>query len=165
MAQTKKPNRRGAPDAIAKRRAARALNQLFSASKAAPTIDKRTLKRKKRLIDELKQGKGGEPLKALDVLGHVTELLTLGETLPSIRKLKPKLPPSPSVENGEAALLAEVQALYGFDTRAWKVLGVDIEKIGASPAAEKADKPRRGRASRTAKKKASRPKSRTRAPE
>ena len=144
MAATKKTNR-GSPEAIAKRRAARALNSLFSASAAEPAIDKRTLKRKTRMLRELKEGKGGEPLKALDVLQHVTELLTLGETVPSIRRLKPKLPPTPKVENGEGELLADVQSLYGFDPRAWKVLGVDIEKVGTSAQPEKpAPKRKRG---------------------
>lgn len=122
-------------------------------------IDKRTLRRKQRLIEELKTGKGGEPLKALDVLGYVTELLTLGETLRSIRKLKPKLPPSPSAENGNATLLAEVQTLYGFDPRAWKVLGVDIETIANPP---KAEKPPAKRARGPGKKKAKRSKARAR---
>ncbi|MCA9610533.1 MAG: hypothetical protein KC619_33285, partial [Myxococcales bacterium] len=89
MAEKKKTNR-GSPEAIAKRRAARALNRLFSEAPQAQTLDKRSLRRKKRLLSELKEGKDGTPLKALDALGHATELFTMGETLLSLRKLKPK---------------------------------------------------------------------------
>ncbi|HEY8429496.1 MAG TPA: hypothetical protein VIL20_14020, partial [Sandaracinaceae bacterium] len=75
MAKTKKETRRGSPEAIAKRRAARALNTLFEKGRTETAMDGRTLKRKRRLMQELKEGKRGETLKAHEVLGHVTELL------------------------------------------------------------------------------------------
>lgn len=134
----KKKTNRGSPEAIAKRRAARALNRLFSEAGTKETLDGRSLKRKQRLLTELKEGKGGEALKALDVLGHATELFTLGETLASLRKLKPKLPPRPDSTGENAAVLADVQRLYGFDTRAWRLLGVDIGAISAEAPAPKA---------------------------
>ena len=132
----KKKTRRGHPEAIAKRRAARALNRIFSDSPKTQTLDRRSLRRKKRLLDELKEGKDGGPLKALDVLAHATELYGMGETLASLRKLKPKLPPRPSVEGDNVGVLSEVQRLYQFDPRAWRLLGVDIGAL-ETPAAEK----------------------------
>ena len=132
----KKTTRRGHPEAIAKRRAARALNRIFSDSPKAQTPDRRSLPRKQRLLDELKEGKDGGPLKALDALGHATELLTMGETLVSLRKLKPKLPPKLDVAGDNARVLTEVQRLYQFDPRAWRLLGVDIGAL-ETPAAEK----------------------------
>lgn len=137
MARTKKKKpattRRGSPEAISKRRVARALNRLFEEGGATGNLDGRTLKRKKRLVHELKEGRGGKPLKALEVLAHATELLALGETLTSLRKLKPKLPPTPSVNEESAGIYAETQKNYGFDPKAWKILGIDIgELIGGS---------------------------------
>lgn len=128
MGAKKKPaTRRGSPEAIAKRRVARALNRLFEEGGATENLDGRTLKRKKRLMKELKEGRGGKPLKALEVLNHATELLALGETLTSLRKLKPRLPPTPSVNDDSAAVYAETQKNYQFDPKAWKILGIDIE--------------------------------------
>ena len=144
-------SRRGHPEAIAKRRAARALNRLFSeASRGDEKIDGRTLKRKRRLIKELAEGgKDGQPLKALEVLTRANELLSLGETLVSLRRLKPKLPPAPSLDDASAvAVILDAQASYDFDARAWKLVGVNVERLSA-PAATKAETgaggPRRAR--------------------
>ncbi|MCA9606801.1 MAG: hypothetical protein KC619_14445 [Myxococcales bacterium] len=147
----KKKTNRGSPEAIAKRRAARALNRLFSESGTKETLDGRSLKRKQRLLGELKEGKNGEALKALDVLGHATELFTLGETLASLRKLKPMLPPRPDSTGESARVLVEVQKLYSFDSRAWRLLGVDIGSLSAEAAPAKAE-PRRPAKKRPAKK-------------
>lgn len=132
MARTKKKKpttRRGSPEAIAKRKVARALNRLFEEGGATGNLDGRTLKRKKRLMRELGEGRDGKPLKALEVLTHASELLSLGETLTSLRKLKPKLPSTPSVNDDSAAVYAETQKNYGFEPKAWKILGIDIEAI------------------------------------
>lgn len=134
MARAKKKSskaktKRGSPEAIAKRRVARALNRLFEEGGSGTALDGRTLKRKKRLIKELKEGKGNKPLKALEVLGHVTELLQLGETLTSVRKMKPKLPPTPPLTEESIAIYAETQKRYGFDPKAWKLLGIDLARI------------------------------------
>ena len=138
MARAKK-TKRGSPEAIAKRRAARALNRAFDEGGAPTAMDGRTLKRKKRLMKELQEGKRGQPLKAHEVLGHVDELLTLGETLTSIRKLKPLTPPTPPMNPETVAIIRTTQENYGFDPRAWKVLGVDLEKVLSDGAgAEKA---------------------------
>jgi len=140
MARAKKKatTRRGSPEAIAKRRVARALNRLFEEGGATGNLDGRTLKRKKRLMKELEKGKKGKPLKALEVLSHANELLTLGETLTSLRKLKPMLPPTPAVTEDSKGVFLETQKNYGFDPKAWKLLGIDIEKLaGNAPAAKK----------------------------
>lgn len=139
MARSKKKatTRRGSPEAIAKRRVARALNKLFEESGATGNLDGRTLKRKQRLMRELKEGKRGKPLKALEVLTHANELLTLGETLTSLRKLKPKLPATPPLTSESAEVYAETQRNYGFDPKAWKVLGIDIDKLTQSAAKKK----------------------------
>lgn len=138
---------RGSPEAIAKRRVARALNRLFEEGGTGAALDGRTLKRKKRLMRELKEGRDKNPLKALEVLGHATELLTLGETLTSLRRLKPKIPNTPQLNDGSAEIYTETQKRYGFDPRAWKLLGVDIEKAtGGTPEKAPAKKPRKKRA-------------------
>jgi hypothetical protein len=146
--------RRGSPEAIAKRRAARALNRIFDRGVTTTTLDGRTIKRKSRLLEELKEGRRGEPLKAHEVLSHVTELLTLGENLTSIRRLKPRLPPAPPLEDPAVVkVVQDTQRNYQFDSRAWKLLGVDIDAVMAGkPAA--APKPARKRAAKkTARKK------------
>lgn len=158
MARSKK-TKRGSPEAIAKRRAARALNRLFDEGGSPATMDGRTLKRKKRLIKELKEGRRGKPLKAHEVLGHVDELLKLGETLTSIRKMKPLTPPTPTLDDETVAVIKETQATYGFDPKAWKVLGVDIQKVaggggGGGGGSKTAKKKTTRRRKKTSKKKA-----------
>ena len=154
MARAKKtadtPTRRGHPEAIAKRRAARALNRLFSEASAGPEqLDGRTLKRKRRLLKDLTEGRNGQPLKALEVLTHAQELLSLGETLVSLRKLKPKLPPMPPLDETTAAVILDTQANYGFDPKAWKLLGVNLDRLTAPAAAEgEAEAPARPRRAR-----------------
>lgn len=161
MARAKKSadttTRRGHPEAIAKRRAARALNRLFSEAGAGPEqLDGRTLKRKRRLVKDLTEGKGGQPLKALEVLTRAHELLSLGETLVSLRKLKPKLPPMPPLDETTTAIVLDTQANYGFDARAWKLIGVSLERLGAPAAAageaEAPARPRRARKKAASKK-------------
>lgn len=140
MARTKKSTtstttRRGSAEAIAKRKAARALNRLFeeSGGAGADQIDGRTLKRKRRLLEQLTKGKGDKPLKALEVLTHANELLSLGETLSSLRKLKPKVPATPPTSEAAAAIYVETQKNYGFDPKAWRLLGIDIDNVGIAP--------------------------------
>jgi hypothetical protein len=140
MARGKKDTtRRGSPEAIAKRRAARSLNTLFAKGASTGSMDGRTLKRKNRLMQELQEGKGGSTIKAHEVLSHVTELLALGESLTTIRALKPRLPPALPVTDANASIIKETQASYNFDPRAWKFLGVDIDAVlsGEKPAAAK----------------------------
>jgi hypothetical protein len=136
MARTKKmETRRGSPEAIAKRRAARALNTLFDKGPAATGLDGRSIRRRERLKKELGEGRKGEPLKAHEVLSHATELFEMGETLRSIRKLKPRVPPAPTLDDASLAAIRTTQENYGFDPRAWKLLGIDIGVItdGSAP--------------------------------
>lgn len=127
MAQAK--TRRGSPEAIAKRRAARSLNQLFAKSAVRESMDGRTLKRKNRLMKELAEGRGGSGLKAHEALSHVTELLAMGESLGAIRKLNPKIPAAPALTDETVNAIRATQESYGFDPRAWKMIGVDIDAI------------------------------------
>lgn len=133
----KKETRRGSPEAIAKRRAARALNSIFDKGPAADSgLDGRTLKRKRRLLKELKEGKGGEPIKAHQVLSHATELFGMGETLTTLRKMKPLVPPTPTLDPETVGAILDTQASYGFHPAAWKLLGVDIESLSSGAATE-----------------------------
>lgn len=143
-----KKTKRGSPEAIAKRRAARALNKLFDEGGTTGPHDGRTLKRKKRLMDELKKGRNGKPLKAHEALSHASELLRLGETLTSLRKLKPLLPPTPQLDDATTGVVKATQASYEFDPRAWRLLGVDIETVTGGGASGETKKPARKKAAR-----------------
>ena len=113
---------RGSPEAVEKRRSARALNALFS--QASGGLDGRTERRRKRLLGELKDGRSGEPLSAIDVLTHADELLSLGETMASIKKhgVKPRaVRPEPHLL--DAARRA--QRAYGLPDEVFELLGLD----------------------------------------
>jgi hypothetical protein len=117
---------RGSPEAIAKRRAARHLNSLFGeGGRSAGALDGRTEKRRRRLLAELKDGRNGRPLKAIEILTHTNELLELGETLSSIRKAGAK-PLKSSITDSDRDVIMSTQTEYGFRPEAWKMLGVDI---------------------------------------
>src|SRR5690348_13932449 len=86
----KPPNRRGSPEAIEKRRAARMFNDVLGGlGTGTGKLDGRTEKRRQRLMKELEAGmaRGSRELKPLDVLQRVQELMDLGEPLSSIRKV------------------------------------------------------------------------------
>lgn len=136
-------NRRGSPEAIAKRRAARAFNDLLDPS-GQQGLDGRTEKRRKRLLAELEAGKtrgSGKPLKPIDVLSHVTELFELGETATTLKKVfRPRATPAPDAKLLEA--LASLHKAYGFPKEAYGFLGIpeDVLKragIGRAPARPK----------------------------
>ncbi|HEY8428656.1 MAG TPA: hypothetical protein VIL20_09790 [Sandaracinaceae bacterium] len=146
MAPTKKETRRGSPEAIAKRRSARKLNTLFERGVQIASIDGRTLKRKNRMLKELKEGRGGVPLKAQQVLAYATELFEMGENLGTIRALKPLLPERPPLTPEVVEAMRATQEAYNFSPRAWRLLGVDIEKIMGSSTSAEAAAPRRARA-------------------
>src|SRR5580765_1374967 len=89
-ASVKAQNRRGSPEAIEKRKAARIFNDVLGGrGLAANKLDGRTEKRRQRLLRELENGtaRGARELKPLDILQRVQELLELGEPLSSIRKV------------------------------------------------------------------------------
>ena len=67
-------NRRGSPEAIAKRRAGRAFNVALGAGGDRRRLDGRSQKRRQRLLSELSTGRARgsrKPLKPLDVLSRI----------------------------------------------------------------------------------------------
>lgn len=147
---SKKGTGRGSAEAIAKRRAARQLNQLFNeGGSAGRALDGRTEKRRRRLLEELKKGRKGTPLKAIEILSHTQELLELGETLSSIKKTGAK-PLKVVLSDADMAVVHATQKEYGFRDEAWRMLGVSLKqpKAAAAPKAPRATK----RAKRGAKK-------------
>lgn len=122
---------RGSPEAVEKRRAARQLNSLLlGTAKSVVELDGRTAKRRERLIQELKEGRGGEPLKPIDRLSHVNELLGIGETFASLRKLGIK--PSKATLTPEVVETAERVQAANPEIRpaAWKILGIEMSEDG-----------------------------------
>jgi hypothetical protein len=125
-ATTKPLNRRGSPEAIEKRRAARQFNDVLGGRGAsAQKLDGRTEKRRQRLLKELEDGvaRGHRDLKPLDVLQRVQELMDLGETLSSIRKVAKVRKTAFAPE----AILGVVQRLheaYKFRPEAYRFVGI-----------------------------------------
>lgn len=131
-------NKRGSPEAVAKRRAARAFNDILDPSGRA-RLDGRTEKRRQRLLSELGSGKArgsSKALKPIDVLSHVAELLELGEPVASIRKAcRPRSAVAPDPRLVEA--LGRLHRAYGFPMEAYAFVGIgeDVLKragIGAT---------------------------------
>jgi hypothetical protein len=138
MAQTRKARKssggRGSPEAIEKRRAARQLNALLTGgTKSGDKLDGRTENRRRRLIKELKEGRRGQPLKPIDFVSHVNELLDMGETVASLKKQGVK--PRRTEETPEIMdVVRHTQQAYNFRPEAWRMLGLRME-AGASKAA------------------------------
>jgi hypothetical protein len=124
------PNRRGSPEAIAKRRAARAFNDLLDPS-GGKSLDGRTEKRRQRLLAELESGKArgsGKLLKPIDVLSHVAELFELGETVTSLRKVcRPR--PLVLADDRMLDVLGRLHHAYGFPTEAYAFVGISDELL------------------------------------
>ena len=118
-------NRRGSPEAIEKRKAARIFNDVLGGRASANKLDGRTEKRRQRLLRELEQGtaRGAKELKPLDVLQHVQELMDLGEPLSSIRKVakvrKNAVPPESMVE-----VVERLHKAYNFRPEAYRFVGI-----------------------------------------
>jgi hypothetical protein len=112
---------RGSPEAVEKRRSARALNALFAV--ASGGLDGRTDRRRQRLLAELKNGRRGEPLSAIDVLTHAAELLSLGETVASLKKHGVR----PRAVRAEPALIEaarRAQRAYALPEDVFELLGL-----------------------------------------
>src|ERR1700722_10833715 len=114
--KAKPQNRRGSPEAVEKRRAARLFNDILGGrGNGAHRRDGRTEKRRQRLMRELESGKlrGAHELKPLDVLQRVNELLSRGEPLSAIRKIakvrKATVPAESMVE-----IVGRLHKAYGF---------------------------------------------------
>ena len=122
-------NRRGSPDAVEKRRAARRFNELLLGGPRAS--DGRTERRRRRLLEELAEGvarRGRRALKPVDVLARVDELLGLGETLASIRKAcapPPAVELTPELADG----IRQLHEAYGFSLEAYRFVGLDREAL------------------------------------
>lgn len=119
------PTRRGSPDVVEKRRAARAFNDLLLGRRPSAD-DGRTARRRRRLLEELAAGKargGKRELTPVDVLSRVQELLELGEPLAQLRETCPARPPvasSPEIVDG----LRRIHAAYGFRPEVYAFVGV-----------------------------------------
>ncbi len=120
---------RGSAEAIAKRRAARQLNAILTGAGSQPKLDGRTEKRRQRLIKELKDGKGGSPLKPIDMVTHMNELLALGETVASVKKQGVK-PVSTPLSSEVEEVVESTQQAYEFNTEAWRILGLRVSEDG-----------------------------------
>jgi hypothetical protein len=144
----KAPNRRGSPEAIEKRRAARMFNDVLGGRASAGKLDGRTEKRRQRLLHELETGKtrGARDLKPLDVLQHVQELLELGEPLSSIRKVA-KVKKSTVPPDAVVGVVERLHKAYGFRPETYRFVGIgedvllEAGVLGKNPPA--ARKPRR----------------------
>lgn len=141
------PNRRGSPEAIEKRRLARKLNRLLTeGSDAQGALDGRSARRRQRLLTELEEGTRATPptLKPIEVLQRAHDLLVLGETMASLRKVV-RVPTTPPVDATEArSLLAALQRAYDFRPEVYEFLGLPAEALVDVGAAAPAP-PRRGR--------------------
>lgn len=122
---------RGSKEAIEKRRVARQLNALLTGGSASDKrLDGRTEKRRARLIKELKQGRRGRPLKPIDVVASVNELLDLGETLSSLRKQGVR-PRKTELTDDVREVVDKTQKAYGFRAEAWRMLGLQLAPDGS----------------------------------
>ncbi|MGD0676590.1 MAG: hypothetical protein ABSC94_14315 [Polyangiaceae bacterium] len=128
---TKPQNRRGSPEAIEKRRAARLFNDILGGRGAgAHKRDGRTEKRRQRLLRELESGKvrGARELKPLDVLVRVHELMDLGEPLRSIRKIA-KIRRTTVPDEEMVGVVSRLHKAYGFRPECYRFVGVGEEVL------------------------------------
>jgi hypothetical protein len=142
----KAQNRRGSPEAIEKRRAARMFNDVLGGRGVrGAKLDGRTEKRRQRLLKELEAGTGrGGELKPLDVLQRVQELLELGESLGNIRKVaktrKSLVPPESTVD-----VVQRLQKAYAFRAEVYRFVGIGddvLRTAGVLSTDPKAPRPR-----------------------
>ncbi|NUP14487.1 MAG: hypothetical protein HOW73_51310 [Polyangiaceae bacterium] len=135
--KVQRDNRRGSPDVVRKRRAARHFNELLAeVGGGGSKLDGRTEKRRQRMLAELREGKArgnGKALKPIDILVRVDALLALGEPLASIKKAaKPPrpVPATPDVVDG----VKRLHAAYRFRPEVYAFVGIDervVAKAGA----------------------------------
>ncbi len=145
-------NRRGSPEAIAKRRAARALNDLLD-PKSRSLLDGRTEQRRRRLLAELEAGKhrgSGRALKPIDVLTRIDELLGLGEPIAKLKQVCPPRPTQPPAER-LVELVGELHRAYGFRPAAYRFIGISADVLRRAGALDepKRSEPKRRSAPRS----------------
>lgn len=139
-ARPKVETRRGSPEAVAKRRAARAFNEAVL-GQAARGPDGRTERRRRRLLQELADGRtsAGQALKPIEVLLRAQALLDLGDTLATLIEARPPPASLPVTEE----LVARVRALheaYGLAAEVYRFVGID----DATLALAGIERPKRG---------------------
>jgi|HubBroStandDraft_2_1064218.scaffolds.fasta_scaffold507237_1 hypothetical protein len=140
----KRANRRGSPEAIEKRRAARFFNDALGGRKGDAKLDGRTEKRRQRLLRELENGvaRGSRQLKPLDVLQRVQELMDLGEPIGAIRKIakirKTTVPPDSIVD-----VVGRLHNAYHFRPETYRFVGIGEEVLRSAGVFE-SGAPKRG---------------------
>ncbi|MBL8602291.1 MAG: hypothetical protein JNK72_10255 [Myxococcales bacterium] len=124
--RAKSPNRRGSPEAIARRVVARRLNDLLTHGEGPAAVeDGRTARRRRRLLDALARGtERPDGMKPIEILQAVDTLLGLGETVASLKKVvtlhaRPALRPETA-----AALVAALASAYQFRLEAYAFVGL-----------------------------------------
>lgn len=141
------PNRRGSPEAIAKRRIARVFNDILGGrGAAAMKLDGRTEKRRQRLLKELEAGmaRGARELKPLEILQRVQELIELGEPLSSIRKVT-KVRKSAVLPEAIVGVVKDLHREYSFRPEVYRFVGIGEEVLReAGVLTESAKRVRRG---------------------
>lgn len=111
-------NLRGSPEAVAKRRAARRLNQMFATP--ASEIDGRHARTVKRLLAEI-----GEPAKPVDLMLKISQLLERKAPVDAVRKAVRKKPfAGVTAGSPEFEMIAELQSAYKFSNEIFGVLGL-----------------------------------------
>ena len=146
MSASARSSKRGSPEAVAKRRAARKFNDVaLSSGSAHSRLDGRTEKRRQRLLKEVGDGEvRGIALKPVDLLLRLAELLTLGETLASLRKVtKARKVPTLSGESVERAL-GDLHAAYRFEPELYRFIGFDPATLKAAGVLGTGSSKRRG---------------------
>jgi len=123
--RTSAQNRRASPEAVAKRRAARAFNEVVLGP-GPRAGDGRTERRRRRLLQELSEGmtRAGHELKPIDVLLRVQALLDLGETAASIGA-EVALPSPVKTTDALVEGVRKLHAAYGFAPEAYRFVGID----------------------------------------
>lgn len=136
---------RASPEAIRKRRAARKLNDLLSGASPKDALDGRTELKRKRLLAELERNTNNrnKPLKPVEVLSHADELLGMGETMTTLRKLVRIAPPAVADRAAIVAMLREVHEAYGFRPAVYELLALSPDVLAEADLRPPA--PRRGR--------------------
>lgn len=135
-------NRRGSPEAIEKRRAARMFNDVLGGRGVGSNkLDGRTEKRRQRLLRELEagSGRGARELKPLDVLQRVQELLVLGEPLSNIRKVA-KVRKINAMPDSIVDVVQRLHKAYDFRPEAYRFVGIndDVLRVAGVLAADPA---------------------------
>lgn len=133
-------NRRASPEAVAKRRAARAFNEaVLGLGSRGP--DGRTERKRRRLLSEFAEGRTatGQPLKPIDVLLHAETLLDLGEALATLEEARPVPEVLPATDeladrvralHAAYALRREVYRFVGIGDATLAQAGIDAPKRG-----------------------------------